>query len=405
MKKSLLIYAKKIWEYIAIIALIVECSSIYFNQQQWTLISSNYALIVGFLPLTITAVLYLLSNKHAQMRLSKAVFCYLGFIVIYLITLGKVEMLNFLMKFGVIFPCIGLYVLYLFDTKGIVRFANRYVKIVVIIASLSLVIWLMGSVAGIIHPTGNLTYTWGSMTKTANSYFNIQFETQLEQTVFGIWRNTAFFTEAPKYGLVLSVAYIFNYLFENNKKVSVLLLITIISTFSFTAMLAVILIHFIKYSLNVGRDVLIRRAKARTIIWPIMIGIVLLVIYFLMRHKLDTSSGVGRVGDYIVCFGVGMRHPIFGWGFMDNEYLNTILHSSRLASGVGNTMGLSNSICQIFVDGGIYLLAFYLIPIITIILLGKKYNDKNLSVGIVFLYFVITTYFAYAGIMFFLISL
>lgn len=90
---------------------------------------------------------------------------------------------------------------------------------------------------------------------------------------------------------------------------------------------------------------------------------------------------------------------------MDNEYLNTVLHTSRLASGVGNTMGLSNSICQIFVDGGLYMLLFYLFPLMALILFGKKHNKKVLSVGLVLLYFFVTTYFAYTGIMFFVLSL
>ena len=225
-------------------------------------------------------------------------------------------------------------------------------------------------------------FTWGNMEKRASSYFNIQFETQIEQTVFGLCRNTAFFTEAPKYGLILSIAYIFNYMFEGDKRIAMLLFATIVSTFSFTAIIAIILLHFIEYSMNVGKDVLSQKARFRTIIWPIVIGIVLIIAFFLMSNKLDTSSGAGRVGDFVVCFSVGLKHPLFGWGFMDNEYLNTVLHTSRLASGVGNTMGLSNSICQIFVDGGLYMLLFYLFQLMALILFGKKHNKKVFSVGL-----------------------
>lgn len=395
---------KNLWEYLAIISMILECSSIYFNTIQGTIISSNIVLIIGFLPLTIVGLFYLISHRASRIKLFKAVVGYLLFFIIYCLTLGKAELVNFLMKFGAIFPCIGIYILYLIESVGLRRFAIRYVRIVSIIAGLSLILWLLGPICGILKPTGTIAYSWGNMANNASSYFNFQFETQLEQTVFGVWRNTAFFTEAPKYGLILSIAYIFNYLFLKDKKIMILLLTAIVSTFSFTAIIAIVLIHFIEYSMNVGRDVLSRKAKVRTIIWPIMITIVLILIYFLMGNKLDTSSGVGRIGDFVVCFMVGMHHPIFGWGFLDNEYLNNVLHSSRLANGVGNTMGLTNSISQIFIDGGIYLLLFYLIPLISIILWGKINNVKIFSIGIVFLYFIITTYFAYSGVMFFILS-
>ena len=405
MKRSLVLNAKNLWEYIAIGALILECSSIYFYQTQGFLISSNYILIIGFLPLTLQGILYLIQKEKSRRLLLRAIVYYLFFVLLYAVTLGKAELINFMMKFGVIFPCIGVYSLYLVDSSGFYRFTKRFVRIVFAIAIISLIIWILGPICGVLKPTGTVMYTWGNMTKRANSYFNIQFATQMEQTVFGVWRNTAFFTEAPKYGLILSTAYIFNYIFDNdNKKIAICLLLTIITTFSFTAIIAVILVHFIEYSMNVGRDILSGKTKIRTIIWPITISIVLVLFNFLIGNKLDTSSGVGRVGDFVVCFSVGMHHPVFGWGFLDNEYLNTVLHTSRLASGVGNTMGLSNSICQIFVDGGLYLVGFYLMALIGIVCWGKKYNLKLFSSGIVFLYFIITTYFAYTGIMFSLIS-
>lgn len=386
-------------------AMILECSSVYFNQVNGFPISANYTLLIGFLPLTLCGLMNLIRNKESQRYLFGFLTGYLLFSILYAATLGKAELLNFLMKFGVLFPCIGIYVLYLIDSHGFRRFANRFVKIVTLIAIVSLIIWFFGSICGIIKPTGNVVYTWGNITRRASSYFNIQFETQIEQTVFGMCRNTAFFTEAPKYGLILSMAYIFNYMFEGNKRTAMLLFVTIVSTFSFTAIIAVILLHFIEYSMNVGKDVLSKKARLRTVIWPIVIGIVLIIAFFLMSNKLDTSSGVGRVGDFIVCFSVGLKHPIFGWGFLDNEYLNTVLHTSRLASGVGNTMGLSNSICQIFVDGGLCMLLFYLFPLIALILFGKKQNKKILSAGVVLLYFFVTTYFAYTGVMFFVLSL
>lgn len=406
MKKDKVLFSiKNLWEYCSIIALLLECSSIYVNQNKWNIISSNSILLIGFLPLTIKGLLYILGNKEKQQIFGRAILGYIFFMLVYLITLGRAEAINFLMKFGILYLSIYIYILYLVLSSGFSRYAKRYVSVISVIAVISFVFWIFGSILGVLRPNGVLPYTWGSMQRSANSYFDIYFETQIEQTLFKVWRNTAFFTEAPKYGLTLTIGFLLNHILVKNKKIAVILFATIVSTFSFTAVIAVVMLYSVEYSLGVFRDVLSKRAKVRTIIWPILAIIVIIAVSFFMGEKIDSSSGVGRIGDFVICFGVGMMHPIFGWGFLDNEYLNVVLHSARLASGVGNTMGLSNSISQIFVDGGLFFILFYIRPIISLINWGKKYNPRLFSAGIVLLYLIITTYFAYAGIMFFVLSL
>ena len=107
MRKSLVISTKYLWEYLAIIAIILECSSVYFNQVNGFPISANYTLLIGFLPLALWGVMNMIPKKESHGYLFGFVTVYLLFASIYAVTLGKAELMNFLMKFGVIFPFAG----------------------------------------------------------------------------------------------------------------------------------------------------------------------------------------------------------------------------------------------------------------------------------------------------------
>ena len=395
----------QIWESISIISIILECSSIYFFMDGGLQISSNMVLVIGFLPLAAYSLLISIASARKRKILCVEIILYLLFVAVYASTLGSYELINFAMKFLMIFPCILLYSFYLVISGRLAIYIKRFITIMVAISIISLIIWIIGPLMGMIQPTSRVSFIWGSMTRSADSYFGILFTPQKEATFINIWRNTAFFTEAPKYCLLLTIAFLFELYYFKRKHVLVILGCTIISTFAYTGMIAIIIYFFTKYTLSVIADIKKRKVKVRTITWPVLMAIGIVASYFLLFTKLDTSSGIGRLGDYIVCFTVGMKHPIFGYGFLDNEYLNTVLHASRLASGVGNTMGLSNSLSQVFIDGGIYLVLFYFVSIFGIVKVGRYLENKELfSIGVVLIYSFITTYFAYSGLMFFLLS-
>lgn len=395
---------KGILEYVSIFTLLLECSSIYFNMVGGMPITSNWLLIIGFFPLTISVILKRLKSKKT--RVISTLLLYFLYTAVYAITLGKQEIINFAMKFWMIFPCILIYIVSISEDGTIIRYLNKYINVVCIIASSSLLFWLFGSLLKIIPATGTVQYVWGSMNQTARSYFNIHFETQIEKTFIGITRNTAFFTEAPKFSLILLFAYLFNELFRHSKRIRILLGITIVSTLAYSGVIGILLIHFCRYTINVIRDIASRKSKVRTIVWPILMLSGVIIFWYLMDTKLSTSSGVGRLGDFIVCISTGLQHPFFGFGFMDNEYLNTVLHAYRLSTGVGNTMGLSNSICQIFIDGGLYLLILYIVPACNVLMKGIKSRKYILVIfSIFYMYMFTTTYFAYTGMIFFLISI
>lgn len=393
------------WEYISIITIILECSSIYFFTEKKIPLSSNLVLIIGFFPLALYSLLHCLASSRARTSIVTEASLYLAFVIVYSLTLGRSEFVNFAMKFLAIFPCIMICTHYLMVTGRIHIYIRKFIQVMSVLAGFSLIMWFLGPLTGVIRPNSSVSFLWGNMIRKADSYFDVYFTSQREATFINIWRNTAFFTEAPKYCLLLTIAFLFETYFFKRRKILILLGITIISTFAYTGMLGILIYYFAQYTLNVVHDIRKKTIKPRTITWPVIMGAAIIAAYFLIATKLDTSSGIGRLGDYIVCFSVGMRHPLFGYGFLDNEYLNSVLHASRLANGVGNTMGLSNSLSQVFIDGGIYLVAYYMISFAGIIKTGLIKMDHGLTaVGIVLLYLFITTYFAYTGLMFFMLS-
>ena len=169
-------------------------------------ITSNWLLIIGFFPLTISAILKHVKSKKT--RVISIVLLYFLYTAVYAVTLGKQETINYAMKFWMIFPCILIYIVSISEDGTIIRYLNKYINVVCIIASSSLLFCIFGSLLKIIPATGTVQYVWGSMSQTARSYFNIHFETQIEKTFIGITRNTAFFTEAPKFSLILLFAYL-----------------------------------------------------------------------------------------------------------------------------------------------------------------------------------------------------
>lgn len=95
MRKSLVISTKYLWEYLAIIAIILECSSVYFNLVNGFPISANYTLLIGFLPLALWGLMNMIPQKESHRYLFGFVTVYLLFAILYAVTLGKAELMNF----------------------------------------------------------------------------------------------------------------------------------------------------------------------------------------------------------------------------------------------------------------------------------------------------------------------
>lgn len=243
-------------------------------------------------------------------------------------------------------------------------FWNCYENLIIIIACVSLIFWVFGSLLGLINHTGYVYTSWTGVEnyyKRIPSYYGLYFETQSGvSSLLGVnYRNSAIFTEAPMAGIHFFVALLIELFMkkEQSKSKLIILIIAIISTVSTASYLGLLLAFFIKFILkkeNKGALIILK--------YTIMtIGIVVgfYVMQYLIETKLGTDSGSIRVDDFIAGYKAWMDHPILGNGYGNFNSIKNYMSSFR-----NYNMGFSNSLVYILAIGGIYLFMPYLMAAI-----------------------------------------
>ena len=129
------------------------------------------------------------------------------------------------------------------------RLLRKISNIVVIIAAISLIIFVSSSVIKIVTPNVSIVVERNGLQQIIKGYFNFYYESQKE-VAFGIdmYRNTSIFYEAPKYSLILCIALFYEMFFrENCKKNNIIILImTILTTFSMNGIILMTILVVIK---------------------------------------------------------------------------------------------------------------------------------------------------------------
>lgn len=191
------------------------------------------------------------------------------------------------------------------------------------IAAISMIFWVLASILHILPPTGVVRFNWGEKGTyiAGNSYFGIFYEPHWQRiNIMGktIYRNCGIFAEVPMYGFLLCIAYSVCRLKTPLKKWrAILLLITIFSTTGTTAILHVLLFEVIWFGL--------RPAKSRTmqlIKMYLYAGIVVVsavVMYVLVRSKLDSGSGSVRLDHLRVSIKLFFQHFPLGVGVGNHD--------------------------------------------------------------------------------------
>lgn len=262
-----------------------------------------------------------------------------------------------------------------------------FINITLVIAAVSLIFWLFGSVLGILKPTGIFFSRWAADLKVRKiiTYYNIYYENGVVKdfSIFsgGIPRNCAIFTEAPMCSMVFSIAFLAEYLLAENRNIKkcAILAAAIISTVSTTGITALLLAFVLKQFFRKSRTLHGQTNKA--ILIPILVlGGVLLIRYFILQ-KLMTNSGLTRLDDFVAGFKAWMNAPIFGNGYSNGKSITRFMSSFRM----GNT-GFANSVMQILALGGIWLFAAYVYPVKGIIKLVLERDWNRVLFYLIYLY-------------------
>lgn len=276
---------------------------------------------------------------------------------------------------------------------------KRYVNVIIVITVASLIFWLLFSVLGVMSYTDKLYTSWGNF--YIRGYYYVYFEIQKETSLMNViglsgYRNTAIFNEGPMFSFHLTVALLTQLFLIKDKSKSkiVIIILGILSSFSTTGVITMIVAFFMKYIFHKANG------KVSGVIKLIVIPIVLLIasyaVIFLFQDKLFSSSGLIRLDDINAWFTLWKKYPIFGAGYGTEEYLNYL-------SNWRTEYGASNSVLMILGYGGIWLMALYVIPAICgICKTIKKIDLERLTFIVLFLFVFAITIVPFQFITFFI---
>lgn len=388
---SIKISFKKIINYIFSFLLVLSCNSvIYYNND-----IVKYIFLVGL-------SIFFCTNVLPKRKLNSKSFLIL--VIYYLLVILYGLFFNFGFKY-IFTYIIVLPSLYLVFTNNDMKHSilENVLNIVVFLAILSLIMFFLGPVTGIIKPSGTILNAWTSNENMKNyieSYYNLHYYTQ-HIIINGnrFIRNSGIFTETPMFSLVLSTALAIE-LFISEKKSrfkAIILLVTVFTTLSTTGIVVSMFMLFLNYLIKNDKNYL---KALKIILFPIFVIVLGYIALYFLRDKLSSSSYSLRMDDYIACIKAWLDHPIFGNGMFDTSAIVSYMNSNRNIN-----YGLSNSFFVLLAEGGIYFTMIYCIPVINAINYSFKYNKKIFLFIIIMLILFVTTIFQFTPFCLCLIAL
>lgn len=348
-------------EYLTICVLILAFNTV------WTRTDSLYshvpliklaACTVGFVLPLIWAV------KKPAGKLSMLPFVLvagLGFCVSYFLTSNIAASL--IAYLPVIMSC--AYAEFCGGFETITRFLTRYVNVVLVLAGISLFFFVFGSTLHLIDPTGTVSYQW-EVARRASSYWSLYFETQtIDFLSYSGIRNDGVFCEAPMFNFVLCLALMTNVLLLKGSRLkSLFLCVTILTTFSTTGYLAVLIVG--AYLLMVAK-VSNRLINAlRILLIPILVVGIIIACALILGDKSDTGSYGVRSDHLIGCTQLFFESLPLGTGFGDDALFYSVFRFDQ---------GLSVGSMYLLAQGGAFAVALYVVPTFYALFSGLRRKD------------------------------
>lgn len=365
-----------ILDYMWIILIIVQCHSIY------TVKSEPLNLIV---PLLVTTAMLLLLNLLRFTLSIKFIHKFIYMLGLYFIVMATFFLTNIganvtplnITKYFIMLPLFFLINSIYVNKEIFSALLSKFINVVVILAIFSLFFWIFGTLLNVVHPTSTVINQW-SGGRLINSYYNLYFETQ-QMIFFGfrIIRNSGIFAESPIWGLILSIAYVIDFLIlksDKNSKRNIIIL-TLLSTLSTTGIIIVGLAILYKMTTN--------RRMTKLLLFPVTLSLGLSLL-LLLAEKSETVSANLRVDDYNIGFIVWKTSLWIGHG-LNNGILAIQSHISTFTRSVG----YSNTLFVILAQGGLLLFLIYFSPMI--LLLFKKNINLDFKFAIILFFILVTT--------------
>ena len=390
-KRKIKLFICSVMQYVLSFSLILNMRSVYVHSLEMAWMKK----IAVFLMVFSVSIIILASNNTRKNNIKIGVLLAL-LLFLYLMTYYIIfDQPSRILKYAIEIAVLAFYI---FSVKDAFEDTmKKYVNIVCVIALISLFFWIFASQLHIIHETGAWKLDWGGSSGNAmgyiRSYYNIYFETQsISLPYFGlVIRNSSIFTEAPMSSYIFVIALLFELFLkeESNKKIVLLLIVSICTTISFTgigiASLSLIIFYFKQGYLSKNRSIV--SAACKLIIAVLALALIVSVLVVMFNSKMNSTSGVSRTSDFVKGLKSWLEHPILGHGYngMDDE-----------------SFGFSNSIIPILTEGGLYILFLYLIPLSLVLIQTGSFSYKQLSFYLLFFLMFVVTIVPYQNLTFFI---
>lgn len=358
-----------VFEYFVALSFLLDGRFIWLVEKQDTSMRSNLLWFMLITSVIMCIYFYRYIKKDNLSNCIWTVFILSIYLLFYLI-LQSNNRTMFIKFFISVIVLVVFYYLCCLD-KNIPSVLEKYENLVIIIAIISLIVWFMGSIMGIIKPSSSVLSYWTGNPVVTKSYYGLYYETQMTiNRILGsqIIRNSAIFTEAPMANMHFCIALLIEMFLKDNtsKRKSIILIIAIASTFSVVGYSLVLGIIILKKLMSKQKSRILNFIKY--CIMPIAIIFISIIIYGLISSKLSTYSGSYRIDDYIVCYKAWKENILLGGGIGNDEYIKAFMGAWR-----SENTGLSNSVLQILAHGGLYIGILYFL----IFFLGFKDSIEN----------------------------
>lgn len=342
-------YLKLPLTYLLALLIILQCYSLL------SMIVPNRYFYLSILLVLGMLILCQKKIKNNQKLLIVAGLYFIGIALLF--TSGYFRNMEFLCSVLLPFPLI---IIYSMNNENIKRFFEAYTNVMIIISALSLVFFIFGSLLGVINSSGYYPYSqvgWG--TNNYTDYYHLYCE---GQEVFALGysgvRNIALFVEGPMLTYTLSFAIYYELFFRNQgyRKLCLgVMIATLITSFSTTGLLIVVLLLYLKFYEAIKKNKIIK-----ILIVPVILIVIGYAAYYIIQDKFinNVYSASARTDDILASFKCFVSDVFNGVGYQNMDAIDPFRTFRRTNAGLSTGFG------AILAYGGTLWGIWYMVPFI-----------------------------------------
>lgn len=231
--------------------------------------------------------------------------------------------------------------------------------IVCVLTVISLVCFVFGTCLDVLPGARVVEYYFANQDRSCTTYFHLYYAAQT-MLMFGrdFVRNCGIFAEAPGFAIYLIIAFAVEMFLRDKPRLwrCAAICLAALTTFSTKAILLVLLVIGLKFLISPNKSVVMFRFKV--VVLPAVAVVLLAAALILLKDKMNTDSFFIRLDDLFASAKAFRTSPLFGTGYYNDQSIIDQFNYSRPNEGL--SMGLAVLLAQ----GGLFMMALYLVPMV-----------------------------------------